>query len=346
MPAIVAGSPQPEEPIWKSLKRHIMRERQQKKQEKEQDEEEERQRKERETQQKNTVMTIEETKEQIATLESELTNLKHEKHELFVQLKKVLHEDDSRRRLIKETSVMQEPHQQVTYLDHNTIVNPHLYLPLPRGAPLYQVKQTTPSHQMISNGNLKRTHSPSPPPQPTVSSYHPGYGYKPPPIPYSIPGPPKAEDARRSGDSRVVLWNKTPNQFPGSSYYSATPQYDFGPPPTSQTLTRVAEPGKSVYLTAARPPMPTLTSSPYPEEPKFYPRASGPVPVHGNSMPMPHAPQGQKGSITSGYPVRTPQPPQSPYPPPPGAYVSVTGAPNVPGRLLYTQPSQRYLQRD
>lgn len=57
--------------------------------------------------------------------------------------------------------------------------------------------------------------------------------------------------------------------------------------------------------------------------------------------------QGAKsGSITSGYPVRAPQPPPVPYPPPPsGAYVGPAGG-NIPGRLLYTQPGTRYLQRE
>lgn len=59
--------------------------------------------------------------------------------------------------------------------------------------------------------------------------------------------------------------------------------------------------------------------------------------------------QGAKtGGITSGYPVRAPQPPSGPYPPPPPpsvTYVSASGA-NVPGRLLNTQPGARYLQRD
>lgn len=52
--------------------------------------------------------------------------------------------------------------------------------------------------------------------------------------------------------------------------------------------------------------------------------------------------QGAKtGGITSGYPVRAPQPPQSPYPPPPpGSYVSVAGA-NVSGRMLFPQ-GQRF----
>lgn len=58
----------------------------------------ERQRKERELQQKQDVMTLEENREQIAKLEQTLAQLKDEKHKLFLQLKKVLNEDDNRRR--------------------------------------------------------------------------------------------------------------------------------------------------------------------------------------------------------------------------------------------------------
>ena len=60
------------------------------------------------------------------------------------------------------------------------------------------------------------------------------------------------------------------------------------------------------------------------------------------------------GGITSGYPVRTPQPPP---PPPPGSYpgptptqqvsyVTVAGVNVSSGRLLYTQCSPLYLPRE
>lgn len=72
--------------------------------EQEADAEEERLRKERERQQKQDVMTLGETREQISNLENELIELKDEKHQLFLQLKKVLNEDEYRRRqLVKET---------------------------------------------------------------------------------------------------------------------------------------------------------------------------------------------------------------------------------------------------
>lgn len=68
----------------------------------------ERQRKERERQQKQDVMTLGETREQISQLEQRLAQLKEEKHQLFLQLKKVLNEDDNRRRqLVKESKYVQ-----------------------------------------------------------------------------------------------------------------------------------------------------------------------------------------------------------------------------------------------
>lgn len=72
--------------------------------EQEADAEVERQRKERERQQKQDKMTLGETREQISQLEQRLQQLKEEKHQLFLQLKKVLNEDDNRRRqLVKES---------------------------------------------------------------------------------------------------------------------------------------------------------------------------------------------------------------------------------------------------
>lgn len=43
-------------------------------------------------------MTLGETREQLSTVETELAKLKHEKHELFIELKKVLNQDDKRKR--------------------------------------------------------------------------------------------------------------------------------------------------------------------------------------------------------------------------------------------------------
>lgn len=93
------------EQMWNVLKAHILRERARKKQEREQEVEEERLRKEREAREQEDVMTLGETREQISLLEAKLTHLKEEKHHLFLQLKKVLNEDDNRRKQIFKESM-------------------------------------------------------------------------------------------------------------------------------------------------------------------------------------------------------------------------------------------------
>lgn len=364
MPAVIVGPPQRSEQMWQALKSHITRERQRKKQEQEADAEEERQRKERERQQKQDVMTLGETREQISNLENELSQLKDEKHQLFLQLKKVLNEDDNRRRqLIKETSVGSEVLTAAAagYPSTGTrVVHPQVFLPLPRSSsPLYKVTVGAPTHTLLPTGPLKRTRTPSPP---LTGPYHTSYGYKPTPsIPSYNPQPSKSEEAaRRSGDSRAVLWNKN-NQYSASNFYSAaTGQsvYSSYSAPSSQQPSREPEPTKSVYLSGNRAALSThqtayvtsLHSLDYKgayAEDKFCLRPSH-VTVHGGAIPIQQPPQGAKtGGITSGYPVRAPQPPPTPYPPPPppGTYVSASGG-NVPGRLLYTQPGARYLQRE
>lgn len=104
MPAAVEEKSDRSDQMWKALKCHIQRERARKKQEREAEVEEERLRKEREAREQQDVMTLGETREQISQLESKLQLLKEEKHQLFLQLKKVLNEDDNRRRqLVKES---------------------------------------------------------------------------------------------------------------------------------------------------------------------------------------------------------------------------------------------------
>lgn len=67
--------------------------------------EEERLRKEREAREKQDVMTLGETREQIQLLDDKLSSLRNEKQQLFLQLKKVLNEDDNRKKQMrKETT--------------------------------------------------------------------------------------------------------------------------------------------------------------------------------------------------------------------------------------------------
>lgn len=175
MPAAVNEKSDRSEQMWKALKAHIQRERARKKQEREAEVEEERLRKEREAREQQDVMTLGETREQIQQLEGKLQQLKEEKHQLFLQLKKVLNEDDNRRRqLVKESNDM----LTIQAIPSTGLVHQQLFIPqtVPRPAAVPQ--------QSFKAVN-KRPRSPSPQPPaapPPTTIYHQGYTYKPPTV--------------------------------------------------------------------------------------------------------------------------------------------------------------------
>ncbi|XP_061184587.1 G protein pathway suppressor 2-like [Saccostrea echinata] len=157
MPGALIDRPKMTKTMYQALKRHIMKERERKKQAQEQDaimmerlkkEEEIRKKKEQEDS-----LTLEQTKEQIAQLDKKMEELKTEKHELFSQLKKVLHqEDESRKKAqLKEQSELQiMQHSTVLGLPHAMSGRPMLYRP--------------PQPTMVQQVSMKRGRSPSPPP--------------------------------------------------------------------------------------------------------------------------------------------------------------------------------------
>lgn len=87
-----------------ALRSHIFRKRQRLKQELEQDAIEKRLRREKERRQLQDAMTLDQIKEQLSSLEKRLESLRDEKHNLFVQLKQVLNEDDARRKIEHESN--------------------------------------------------------------------------------------------------------------------------------------------------------------------------------------------------------------------------------------------------
>ena len=120
---------------WSALRSHILTERKKKREEEGKQKEEERRKREREHRAKQeannlevgniftsfslpeifsfdffTEIFLQETKEQIAGLETKLASLKEEKHQLFLTLKKVLNEDDVRRK--KESSELSSLYPQ------------------------------------------------------------------------------------------------------------------------------------------------------------------------------------------------------------------------------------------
>lgn len=84
--------------------------------------EEERLRKEREERDRQDAMTLEDTKEQIQLLQTRLEELKNEKQQLFLSLKKVLNEDGSRKK--------QQQQKDSEILAMQSIANtPQIFLP-------------------------------------------------------------------------------------------------------------------------------------------------------------------------------------------------------------------------
>lgn len=176
--------------MWAALKSHIMRERERKKQEQEADEAIERLRREQELKRKQDAMTLEEIKDQVTQSEKKLKELKDEKHQLFMQLKKVLHEDDTRRRaLVKEANeiaVAQAAANQA-YAAHQglsavgTAPPQPLYIQnLGRAPVLYKMSSPQLGGPIAQHTScLKRPLSPSPPPL-----SHPATKYQPPQFAY------------------------------------------------------------------------------------------------------------------------------------------------------------------
>ncbi|KAK2179151.1 hypothetical protein NP493_509g01003 [Ridgeia piscesae] len=178
MPTSMIERPKMTCSMYQALKRHIMNERNKKKQEQEHDEALERQKKEKELRRKKEAedsLTLEQTKDQISQLQHKMEQLKQEKHELFSQLKKVLHQED-------------ESRKRAQMKDHSELLAmPQQYhtptLPMP-GHPIFMpggpmsgrpVKYMPLPHQQYITG-VKRQRSPSPPP--TTSAYAPYPGGK------------------------------------------------------------------------------------------------------------------------------------------------------------------------
>ncbi|GAB0100723.1 basic salivary proline-rich protein 1 [Sergentomyia squamirostris] len=222
-----AAKDEKEENLWIGLKCYIMHERQLKKQELEAEVEEERLRKEREARERQDVMTLGETREQIQILDAKLQELKNEKQQLFLQLKKVLNEDEIRKKqqLQKDTEMFQAMQHQ--NLPPQPMSHAQLFMPprtMHQQTHLIQKIQQTGPPVGVQGGQVKRPRSPSPtPPQPGYykTNSNPSYSH-----------PIKIEEGRRTGDvmGRAVLWNKPTQQYtnaPGTLFF-----------PTSNTETR------------------------------------------------------------------------------------------------------------
>ncbi|XP_071480611.1 uncharacterized protein [Diadema antillarum] len=157
-----------------ALRVHIVKERERKRQEEEEaDKAIERKRQEQERLRKKheaETLSLEETKEQIKNMEEKLKSLQQEKHELFLQLKKVLNEDEVRRRQeeSKKNEILAARSQP--YYPALPLSGPHMLVQsgslarptlLGDGAKGHYYRTQTPPSQTVQG--VKRSRSPSPP---------------------------------------------------------------------------------------------------------------------------------------------------------------------------------------
>lgn len=326
--------------MWDALKSHIMKERQRKKQEQEQDAAIERMRKERENKQKQDVMTLEETKEQISQLEQKLEQLREDKHQLFLQLKKVLNEDETRRKA-RENDSMGMSHYQPPSVQMGG--HPNMFMqtgPISSRSPMYKVGPT-PQQNLISSGSLKRQRSPSP----TPSGYNQPFSYKVqamPSYPQKHNQYPSSQPTHYYGHPANQPHSTTPTTYPTGSQpaYSyaghgqypqssgpSTAQSPQGPTNATDQTSKHLQHGYHIqhvqqgYLGQMHQTMDHPQKPTYQEEKYYTLQQHTGVPVRGMTT-MHHAqamipiqPQSkvQQGSITTGYPIRS----QPPPPPPP-----------------------------
>lgn len=260
-----------EEQLWNALKRHIMRERERKKQELEAEVEEERLRKEREAREKQDVMTLGETKEQIQMLEKQLQELRNEKQQLFLQLKKVLNEDDNRKRQMKESVEMFAIHnipQQQIFLPQRTptAMPPHQQHLIHKSTPPVNVAKRT--HSPSPQGYYKQSNASQayPPPQPQKSQYCP-----PGPLFYpSNPQPPQNPQDNRQPPPQIIFPPYQGNlTMPiRQSYHVDMPPQQGPQPPAPQKVPELGKagpgPGNVYHITLDQQGMPQPPQNPGP----------------------------------------------------------------------------------
>ncbi|XP_067634359.1 G protein pathway suppressor 2 isoform X2 [Eurosta solidaginis] len=200
-----AAKAEREERLRSALKAFVLKERQRKKEEYDAKEEEERLRKEREDLDHQNDVSLEDTRGKIAKLDQQIKDLHNRKQQLFLQLKKVLNEDENRKKQQKDNEMFA---MQALQAQQASVAPPppQVFIP-PVRIQHHQMPITT---KPVANQPVKRTRSPSPP---THQSYYKNTTYT----------QPKHEDVRRASEYPRVAWNKPPAQYqgPGALFYPA-----------------------------------------------------------------------------------------------------------------------------
>ncbi|XP_043200427.1 G protein pathway suppressor 2-like isoform X1 [Amphibalanus amphitrite] len=279
---------------WEALKAHIMRDRKRKRDEMEADAEEARQRLKREQLKKQHTSSLQDTIAETAQLETRLQELKKEKHEMFMKLKKVLNEDETRRRqqLMKDAQAAQAAQQALGPMPS---MQPVLQLQPPisqHGTGRITLNKLPGHHPSLLPMGMKRTRSPSPPPPHQPQAYRHEYLYKgQPQPPMSYGGPLSAGHPHVSVASAAIREEAHhPAYMPASRGYGMA---------SHSVIDTSREKGDYYSSSPHRPPSHLgIRSSPL-------------------QLPVQQSQGGKSGGITSGYPVRSVGP--GAYPPASGA---------------------------
>ncbi|XP_048485200.1 inner centromere protein [Plutella xylostella] len=321
--------------MWNALKRYIIRERQRKKEEYEAEVEEERLRKEREARERQDVMTLEETKEQIEQLEQKLKQLEKEKQKLFMQLKKLLNEDEVRKRQQQKESNEMQP-MKMGGMGGNMQMPMFSSMPSSgQGEPPPQGRgQPNDNHMMnkqpMGVQGVKRQRSPSP----TYPHNMYPHRHQPPVKHQTMYTDHKLEDGRRQLTARV-LWNKPHSQYSNVGGTASSPYYCMSRPAAPRPPPLLYAPHPAHPLLYAPPQQPLYMDvnnkhDPNKDKPQVLiglseahhaavsggavyaqPPASRHAPTHSHHAPMQTS---KPGSITQGYPVQSNPNVQNPYP--------------------------------
>jgi len=308
---------------WEALRNHIISERKRKQEEEEKSEEYERLKKEREYRKKQEATSLEETKDQISDLERKLSSLKDEKHQLFLTLKKVLNEDETRRR--KETDEMNilygapQHNPPVMPLSGHAAHNQHIYMNPASRQPSHYMKPHLPGMPPVAQ--VKRPRTPSPPRAP-LASVNSAY-YRSAPLSHgrlpvsSVYGHPSASST-------------------GAATYAMSSSNAAYPFPVTQTSRE--EERKQVYLSQSNRYMQQMASAAAAKSESLHAAAAADQ-RDRSRLGLPHsqavalsASRPSSGSITSGFPLRSSANLASVA----SSFIT-TGAPSLPARLAYTQ---------
>ncbi|XP_064540277.1 uncharacterized protein LOC135429752 isoform X2 [Drosophila montana] len=220
--AVQAAAAERAEKLRGSLKGFILADRQRRQEEYERQCEELRLRREREARERENNLSLAETRGEISRLDEQLADLHQKKHQLVVQLKKVLNDDETRKKQAKENELFALQQVQAMQQAAASAATAQVFLTSSRihhQLPLLQ-KPATPGSQTTS---VKRGRSPSPPSQQHQAYYKSPANY--------AQQQSKHDDYCRAADYAKMSWNKSTAQYPstGTLFYQTT-----AAPPTTQ----------------------------------------------------------------------------------------------------------------